>query len=227
MKLKDRNKFVPYGYALNIPEVGMKKTITGSFSTIVTAFAQIVAKNPALAQKQGWPTNRVDQENWIEQRECHRLIASGFPTFVEMDGVSPPINVGGASRNRPGENVVAAAKSIVAGVGVWIDLFGAEGKVVDKAEAERRATTCVACPLNDTHTSLKVLFIEKVAATIHKQYELLNEMSLRTSQDAKLGVCQACLCPTRSKVHVDLSHIKAHMSAEVESKLAPLCWIRE
>ncbi len=226
MRLKDRNKGLPGSFQLTLAEIGMKSPIKGSFSSVVQAFSKIVEKNPALAVKHGWPTNRVDQENWIDQRQCHRLIAAGYTKFVEMDGVSPPY-VGGESRNsQVSGGVVAAAKSIVAGVGLWIDLFGPEGKVVDKVEAERRAVICVACPLNNTKTSLKTLFIEKVAATILKQYAMLHEMDLHTSQDAKLGICDGCLCPTRSKVFVDMSHIKAHMSADVEAKLAPLCWIK-
>ncbi len=208
-----------------LPEIGMSKAVKGTFSSVVGEFSKIVAKNPALAQKHGWPTNRVDQENWIDQRECHRLLAGGYTKFIEMESALPPPRLGEANRSKKG-GIAAGVKSIVAGVGVWIDLFGPDGKVVSKEEAERRAAICAACPENNTKTSLKTLFIEAAAATIQKQYELLHEMNLRTSKDAELGVCKACLCPTKSKVWVDMSHIKAHMSAEVEAKLDASCWIR-
>lgn len=226
MKLKDRSKGVPGSYQLTLPEIAMKSPLKGTFSSIVGEFSKIVAKNPALAQKHGWPTNRVDQENWIDQRECHRLLAGGYTKFIEMESALPPPRLGEANRSVRG-GVAAGVKSIVAGVGVWIDLFGNDGKVVSKEEAEKRAVICAACPANNKDASPKNKFIEKVASKLLKQYELLHEMNLHTSLDDKLGMCVACWCPTKSKVWVDMTHIKAHMIAEVEAKLDKSCWIRD
>jgi hypothetical protein len=224
MRLKSRDRFVPYGPQLMLAEIGMKKPITGTFNDVVRAFSQIVAKNPALAQKQGWPTDLVEQENWIERRECLRLIAGGYEKFVEMEGVSPPSRLGGMSRNSQRGDVVAAkASPTLTGAAIWKDMLQGS-KPVARDEAERRAAICVDCPQNKKG-SFKDWFVASVAKGLTELVAMMNSQNLTTSRDKELGTCAACSCPMAAKVWVPLEVIKKHMPSGDVAKLDPRCWI--
>lgn len=229
MRLKSRDKFVPYGPQLMLPEIGMAKAITGTFNEVVRAFSQIVAKNPALAQKQGWPTNLVDQENWIEQRECKRLIAGGYAKFVEMEGVPPPGAPMGEYRRNPRGVSVAATNPTLTGAAIWKDMLKG-AKPVTKDEAEGRAAICAGhspetrCPQNKKG-SFKDWFVASVAKGLTELVALMNSQNLTTTRDKDLGTCAACSCPMAAKVWVPLEVIKKHMPAGDVAKLDPRCWI--
>jgi hypothetical protein len=201
----------------------MKQPISGSFNHVVDAFDQIVQKNPALAQKQGWPTNRTDQENWIDERECQRLIAHKWFGFVELEGNLPPPSPGGASRSGYG-GAVAAGKSTLTGLAVYREMF-AGSRPVEKQEAERRAAICVTCPLNNTKLSLLERFVARVAKGLTELLGIMRDMDLTTSRDKELGTCDGCDCPMAAKVHVTIPVILKHMPAEDVAKLHPDCWI--
>ena len=50
-------------------------------------------------------------------------------------------------------------------------------------------------------------------------------MDLKTSKDAELNVCQACLCPLKLKVHTPMSLIQKRLKPEQRAELDPKCWI--
>jgi hypothetical protein len=210
---------------LTLPELGMKKPLNGSFNSIVDSFSVIVAKNPALAQKHGWPTNREDQENWIDQRECQRMMAHGWTQFVEMEGSLPPpgSTMGGKRRSSQG-GAVAAVSSTLTGAAIWAEMFhGAEPVSLPIAEA--RAAVCAVCPENDKTGGFKDWFIATVARGLTEVVGMLNDKNLKTSRDSELGRCKACDCPMRAKVWVPKETILRHMPKPQFDKLAPICWI--
>ena len=91
--------------------------------------------------------------------------------------------------------------------------------------AEQRAKVCVACPLNNTKDTLGKRFVERVALELTALMGLVKDMSLTTSQDAKLGICDGCQCVNRVKVHVRLDVIERDMAPDVRAKLHPSCWV--
>ena len=222
MRLKSRDKWVPHGFQILLPEIGMKEPITGSFNAVVNAFARIVEKNPALAEKKGWPKDRQSQEDWIDEREAQRMAAHGWMNFVEMEGQPPTI--------QKKTSLVARVGSVAAGVktalAIYRDLFGPDGKVVAKEEAERRAAVCVACPQNDVAGGLRKYFVKEAAREIMMVAGMLKDMNATTSLDAKLGVCQSCQCPLGAKVFIEAHVLKKNLKPEQISKLDPNCWIR-
>jgi hypothetical protein len=222
--LKSRTLFTPRGFQLLLPEIGMKEPLVGSFNEMVDAFDRIVQANPALARKQGWPTNREDQENWLDEREAMRMIAHGWFGFVELEG-SPPSPVGGVRRTAYAAGV-AAANTALTGLAIYRELFSHGTQPVARAEAERRAAICADCPLNK-RGGLREFFVESIAKGITELYGVLRDLDLTTSRDKDLGTCTACSCPTRAKVHVPLDIIERHMKPDVRAKLDPRCWITQ
>ena len=192
---------------------------------VVNAFNRIVQKNPALAQKHGWPTNREDQENWIDEREARRMVAHSWLNFVEIEGEVPvQKKTSSPGLFRSAANAAGKAKTALA---IYRDLFGPEGKVVAKEESERRAAVCVKCPKNDTAGGLAKYFLKEAAHEIMAVAGMLKDMDVTTSQDAKLGVCQACDCPMIAKVHVSNEILKKNIKPDQIAKLDPSCWIPE
>jgi len=200
------------------PETGQKTPWKGSFSEIVHKEMDFRSRNPALVEKNDWSLDIDGIESFIDQYNAQRMVAAGYLGFVELEG-DPPASSGGMRRGAHG--VVAAA---VSGLAIYRELFSGKSKPVERAEAERRAVVCVECPLNK-QGGLKEWFVEHVAKGITELYGIMSDLNLTTSRDKELGTCTACLCPTKAKVHVDLTMIQRHMKSEVIAKLDPKCWI--
>ena len=212
----------------------MKQSLSGSFREMVAAFAGIVQKNPALAQKLQWPTDLAGQEAFVDERECRRLISQGWGYFVDM--MIPPAptvwNPEPVKKNLLGR-VVAVGKATKAGIGIWLDMFGPDGKPVPQDIAERRATVCAnwdgagnPCPHNDVNARLGDYFIQPVAKGLQFLYQMKQDLLLSTTQDAKLGVCRICLCGLKVKPHVQFKFIEKQMSPDIRAQLPPHCWIK-
>ncbi len=226
MRLKSRIHFPPRGFSLTLPEIGMAKPINGSFNTIVDAFGLIVSKNPALAQKHGWPTSREDQENWVDLRECQRLLAHGWTKFVEMEGTMPPPGpppLGGPNRRPNAGGAAEKVSQALTGAAIYADMFRGS-KPVAAEESEWRAAICEPCPMNK-RGGFKQWFVEGIAKGLTELVGIMNAQKLTTTRDKELGTCDACGCPVAAKVHVELSVIREHMPTADIAKLHPLCWI--
>jgi hypothetical protein len=97
---------------------------------------------------------------------------------------------------------------------------------VDTELSEKRAATCVACPLNGKG-DLTSRFTTPAAGAIKRQMERMHQRQIRGSLDDKLGVCEACLCPLVLKTKTPMKFIKPYLSDVVvgELKNGKDCWI--
>jgi len=226
-RLKSRNLWPPGlptgGFQLLIPEVGMKQPIIGSFNEVVSAFDAIVRKNPALAQKQGWPTTRFAQESFIDQREAMRMLAHGWTDFVDLDsGESAPAPT---QKKTLWQSVAGGVKRVVAGAQtLLIDWLGENKLPVARELAEARALVCSDCPGNDGG-DLKSYFTEPVSNQIRHLLAIKHDLNLTTPYDDKLTVCSRCDCPLKLKVWSPMDVIVKRMSPETRQRLEPRCWV--
>lgn len=206
----------------------MKASLHGSFREMVLAFMAVVKRNPALAQQLGWPTTQAGAEAFVDERECRRLLASGYGSFVDLEVPATP------TRWNPSEvkkNWRGAAAAVINGgkaaFAAYSSMFGQLGPV-DRTLAEARAAVCLACPKNDVAGGLPAYFLESTANGILSLLGALRDLDVSTSVDDRLGVCKACTCPTRAKVWVQLEVIKKDMPAaiwpELQKEGTP-CWI--
>lgn len=229
MRLKSRTEFPPNGVQLLLPEVGMTRSLQGSFREMVAAYLQLAKRNPALFQKLGWPTDIRGAENFVEQRECLRLIAAGHSFFVDMQIAAPEeVRMANAAvkKNLLGR-VVEVGKATKAGIGLWIEMFGPDGQPVLDELAEKRAAVCATCPHNDLQVRLEDLFILPTANGIKFLYEMMRDTKLRVSRQDELGVCRLCLCPLKSKVHAKLEIVMHHITPDILTALPDFCWIKK
>lgn len=196
-----------------------------TFQQTVDQIIQHRLKNQSITRRHKLSTNWSEVANELENFTRRRLgLAEESPPKWEPTQLSsePPAAVGVV------EGFLASTgrrlKAAVTGIKVYIDTFGETGRPVEIAEAERRAAICAGCPKNEKG-DWKSFFTEEAAAHIMGVFSILRDLDLKTSQDEKLGVCSACLCPLKQKVHVKLEHVLRHTNEETKARLDPSCWV--
>lgn len=197
-----------------------------TFQGAVDLIVQHRLKNQSITRKHGLSTNWSEVADELEAftRQRLGLMEDSPPKHLPHQPVEPEAAAGGVegflkSAGRRG-------KAVLTGIKVYIDTFGESGRPVDLKEAERRASICATCPKNEKG-DWKSFFTEEAAAGIMGVYAILRDLDLKTSHDEGLGICSACLCPMRQKVHVKLEHILRRTNEETIARLkeAPRCWI--
>lgn len=183
--------------------------------------------NPAIAKAKGWATdfdgvaNEVDAFN---SAICERM---GWMNYVSQPSASAPSPKFKALSPIAEKQLSAAAvkiKKVWQGVRSLNDWVESKEPAVPAEVSEKRAATCIACPLNGKG-GMEEWFTKPAAAAIKLQFQRLSERKLTTTHDDKLNVCTACLCPLKLKVHTPLSYISPQMGEETRNALDARCWI--
>lgn len=217
--IKDRNRPIPNGHGVYDPGTGYRARPFASFEEQVNGVLQARIGNPGMTQRYRLSIDRADVENFVSTFLGKVAFDNGWTDYyVTADGGS-----GGAAppfSRSLGERLVGAAKA--AGLSVeWI-ASGAEAVPIELAN--KRAETCSKCPLNENGDWLST-FTVPVAGAIRRALEARNGMKLETKFDDKIGVCTACDCVCRLKVHMGIQKIVSKMPADVKGALHPDCWI--
>lgn len=95
---------------------------------------------------------------------------------------------------------------------------------VTSGTSAARAATCVACTKNG-EGPLTQWFTEPASEVIKHEIEKRADFKLKTPYDAALGVCEACHCPLKTKVHEPIDLVLKHLKPSQEEKLWERCWI--
>lgn len=179
--------------------------------------------NPAVTINHRLATDFASVGNELEAYTRARL---NIPAIAPQPPNPPP-------PQQPSAVAVAAGSTgiirVAQGSGPILEWFGSGRPAVDRPISEKRASTCSSCPQNTANnpadqTALQ-WFVEQAGKVIAKGLEARQDLKLETSLDARLGVCKACLCPMKTKVHCPLDIILNHLKPEVRADLDPRCWI--
>jgi len=218
--------FPPGEFQVLHAEAGMKEPFKGSFNEAVMFERAFRRKNPALAQKLGLPDDQTSVENWVDEYNSIRCVAHGWTQFVNLESsVSASeftIPDSGSKKNWP-RAAVGGAK---AAADAYASLF--KDGPVERSLAEDRAAICSQCPQNNTNTSLASIFTTAAASAVTSLIGMVRDMSLTTSLDNHLGICDACLCPMKAKVHVKIGTLTGSIPNDVWPKLERTkvkCWM--
>jgi len=216
----------PGSFQALFPETGQAKPFIGSFNAVCMASLQLIRGNPFLASKHHWPTDMAGVERLVEEQNVARCLAGGWTGWLLSEDGPPPAPQSEYSfaQKKSLRNVADNAKNIVAGIGILLDWIGPTTQAVPEELAERRAATCVACPLNGKGGIIDY-FTSEAAKKIQTQLQMRTAMSLKTSLDKQLGTCLACTCWLPLKLHVPIEFIFKHTSDEVKAKFDPKCWV--
>jgi hypothetical protein len=230
---KSTERHPPGGYQFLQAEFGQKKPFTGSLDYVTQAVIVQRKANKFLSDKHGLATDYQTVRQEVMDYNIRRCIAHGWTNFLSYTSVPTPSQ--GQPESEPvGEkktpvvsslaNAVGGVKKVAAGVGALIDWLGSGGKPVASKLSDTRAGICARCPQNGSG-GISEYFTVPAAKLIQLQLEMKNDLKLVTKSDDQLGVCKACLCPLKLKVHAPLEHILAHTSEKIRNDLDQNCWI--
>lgn len=166
--------------------------------------------NRAIALKNQLPTDVASVSNELEAYTRLRLNMPAVPKMSPRLPLSS--HVAGA---------VAEVKRAAKGTAVIVDWLTSGGAPVEKELAEKRASTCVACPKNVEGRWYTVGPAELIRETL----ELRKDLKLETSQDHSLKSCDVCKCLMRLKVWTPLPFILERTKPEIMAEFPSNCWI--
>jgi hypothetical protein len=222
-RLKSRTQSPPNGFQYRQAETGWS-TSAWDFNSIVTAVINHRRANARLSLN----ANPQQVAEDVDVQNAYRCLAmKGAEDFVMSEQVGVPE----LPKSTPLRRLVGAAAGFAesgsrlkAGVQLLYEWLGEGAQTVPADQAEKRAAVCVICPLNqagDWTRHITGPVSEKIRTTL----EMRREMKIETTLDDRLGVCSACLCPLKLKVHVPMQFILPHMQDEVFDALEENCWI--
>lgn len=225
-RLINRQLQIPGGMVFYLPQVKWQARQGSSFDVIVRDLTRVILANPVLAQKHNWPTDQKGIEDWVDLYNATVCQKMGWEKYITPDsgGSSLPKSQAPQHHLESLRRVAGAVKQLVAGarsLGEWIE---SKEAAVPRATAEARAEVCAKCPRNSPGNFTQ-WFTVPAAELIKRHVEAAQDRSLETALDDQLGICDACKCPMRLKVHVPIDWIRKRMTPEVKAALDTNCWI--
>lgn len=227
-RLKFRDRQIPNGFKYIQPETGFKPGNFDSFNSIVRQVLTHRQGNPHLAAQHNWKMDQAGVEQDVEDFNVKLCFQMGWMQYLSGGDPAPPPKTRPPSPQESSQVAAAGAKvakiwSGVKTLNAWLD---SNDPPVEATKSAARAATCAACPKNGAGDFSK-WFTAPASEAIRRQMERLAERKLTTPSDAKINICEVCLCPLKLKVHTPLNHIVTHLKREVELELrqVPGCWI--
>lgn len=228
-RLRNRTMFIPGGFKFTQPEISYQSRPWASFEAIVNSLMVARRANPALAQKHGWALDHDGVARDVEAFNAAICEKMGWTDYIVTPQESPPPPKSRPLSPEDKKQAAAAAgavKKIWAGVRTLNDWLDSGEPPINLERAEQRAEICIKCPKNGQGDFTK-WFTSPASEVIKRQLAKLHERSITTQHDAKLNICEVCLCPLKLKVHTPMKFIKAHLSDQLLDDLrkVPDCWI--
>jgi len=228
MPLKSRRIFPPNGFKFYEARTGWSVAGGLDFDQVVASIIKHRLANPKFANE--WATDTITVADELDNYTCQRI--GNDPNYC--DGGSPPSFQAGlfspthriSQRWSEKVGAVGAVRKIATGIGIITDWLGSGAKPVAKELAEKRAAVCVTCPHNG-QGDLTSIFTVPASEMIRKTIAIKNDMKLTTPYDDKLGVCDICDCPMKTKIFTPISHIESHLSDKIKSQLPDFCWQKQ
>ena len=221
---------IPGGMTFYLPEVKWQARQGSSFNTICNELRVVILASPEKATRNNWPTDMPSIEDWVDLYNATVCQKMGWTKYVTEAGAVGSVPKTSAPQHQANleslKRVAGAVKELVQGartLGEWVDSKEAP---VSRDLAAARAKTCVACPQN-SQGDLTKWFTVPAAELIRRHVEKAQERSLTTPLDNQLGICSACHCPMKLKVHIPLEWVRKRLTPEEIARLkeGTNCWI--
>lgn len=239
VRLANRLNAPPNGFWVTVPQADYNAQFW-DFESAVGALWALMQKNPGLSQRfPQLPKTRAQCEEFVDAQNALRVsLIRGAQTYITEGGPAIPVPfptakstgnffrhvVAGAGRVPPQWfKKLGQIKTGAITIGDWL---GHGGVPVAETLSGKRAEVCATCPKNQQGDP-DGFFTKGASEILRRQLAERDQMKLSTPQDEKLGVCSACGCPLKLKVHCPLEFIKRHMPAAQTAELDPECWVRK
>ena len=225
MPLRSRSMQIPGGLRYIQPDTNWRTTPWASLDRIVDEVIAHRQGNPHLITTNGWSIDRKTVENEVDEYNSRICQSMNWMHFLQEGAVAGPQS--GPFLQAPGKqprSLLNSAKNVAVGSQILVEWIKTGAEAVPIAQASKRAEVCSLCPKN-VSSDLTSLFTIPAAAAIKAELNRRKEMKLETPFDENLGVCSACFCPMRLKVHVPFNSFIHKMTSESVAQLDPFCWI--
>lgn len=230
MRLKDRARFPPGGFRFYVAETKWSISPWISFDAAVAQIIQHRMGNPYLTQKNGWSTDAFVVAEELDQFNAAVCQQMKWMDYITEGGAQAMPSPKAMNQLSPfSQSAANAVGRLSAGVQTIREWEIAGGNLVSNELAEQRAATCAKrvggkCSKN-VGGDLTSWFTKPAAELIRLQLESRNNMKIHTTLDPLLGVCEACACPLKLKVHCPIDIITSKMRPEDRAALDSGCWI--
>jgi len=212
MQLLNRQKQIPYGYFWYEPRTKWRSS-PGSFDNVVQQIIAHRQANPWLQKATDTPTVANELDAFAAQI-CN---ANGWTDFIT--GGDPP------NPQLPPRNLASRLVNVAGGASaVLVEWLASGAEAVPLEVSDKRAAICAKCPVNEVGDWLR-FFTVPVSEAIRAALNSRREMKLQTPYDDRLGVCTACDCPIKLKVHMPIERIRSKLKEDQKAHLHPDCWI--
>lgn len=230
LRLKSRSAAPPGGFLYEQKQTGWRNwlvapTTQWDFNALCTALQAHRRANPQFKLQ----TNLTLIQSEVDTANAMRVAAMPNTESYVYNDNSPIPKAEAPSTLDKLQSVAGAVKKVSAGADVLLAWERSGDKPVDQAVADDRAITCGRCPRNGKG-DLTRWFTMPAAALIRKHIERLHDLKLSTPFDQHLGVCEACSCPLKLKVHTPIKFVLGALNSEILAELQPenpRCWILE
>jgi hypothetical protein len=221
--LKSRMNCPPNGFQYRQPETGWH-TQAWDFNSVVAAVVNHRRANSRFSLNSN-PAQVAEDVDVQNAARCLAMTgADGFVAMAPVGGDDSPKFLPLRKLAGAAAGFVAGVKQMHAGVQVLVDWLGDGAETVPAALAAERAKVCSLCSLNQGG-DWSAHFTGPISERIRTTLEMRKEMKIETSFDDALGVCAACACPLKLKIHVPMNFISAHAIPKMRSDLDPGCWM--
>lgn len=223
--LKRREVAIPNGMVAIEPATGFKSSPWTAFEAQCQGWQQARAGNPGACKRFRKSTDMDAIRQEVDEQLGQMLHDRGFHDYVNTilrEGGGAEAAVRPFIHRNPAERIAQVVKAAAVSV-EWIT-SGAEAVPIE--QATKRGAVCVKCPLNNNHADWLSLFTKPAAEAIKKALEARGQMQLKTPCDDELGVCDACDCVTKLKIHMPIDKILSMMPQNIFDGLDASCWIR-
>lgn len=213
-----RTQFPNGGWEFFQPQTGWHAPTpkSSTFDQTVRQIIEMRKKNPASILKHSLSVDPVTVGNELEAYTRRRLgIVSPMPTppSALMPGVTTTI-----------VSSTDDIKKLALGTGVLLAWERTQEGPVTKDIAEYRAGICAQCVLNDIG-KYEEWKKSPVGATAIMKTPRTSSLIVSTKQDANLGLCKGCYCPTARLVSMPLGIAVKRIGSAVTA-LDEKCWLR-
>lgn len=221
VRLKNPHRECPIdGFWVEIGAIKQKRQFW-SYREATAWPLSIATSNPHL----GLPTDPAYWNNFVSQQNALRCLTyAGGENYVIREGGPVHLETKKATLLKPLVAVGDKLRQLHAGTVLLAEWLGEGCPTVPADESACRAATCAVCPQNGLG-DLTRWFTVFASEGIRQGIETAQKQGLKTPSDDKLGICEACLCPLKLKVHVPLANIKKHQTPKAQAALDLRCWI--
>jgi hypothetical protein len=222
-RLKSRVHQIPGGFRFVQPEIRWDSAqVVGNFPSweqLINAVIEARVANPVQRDKHKWATDVESVASEVDRYNTANLLSLGHTKYIVGDDGARPSPI-----LSPPSSLRRSVGNAVAGSEVLVEWLASDAEAVPLNQSEQRAGICAACPENQSGDLLS-FFTQPVSEAIRAALNLRSSWKLSTIVDSQLGVCQACGCPLKLKVHVPIDFIRKRLDQETMARLHSACWI--